>query len=169
MDLLTAKHWHLSHRADPPARALADRHYSRQKVGTNQFVPPGRCLVLRTSHPCSAVWVTSWPFPQYVQHHWAGAWTCSLFRREESCPARASDLIKEAVAVTLWNWPIPPSLGMVTFIDRQKVKPTMVHGKPVWGWTYCKAGFLEAGETRGGLLCLQLLPEQMPEPLCPKW
>ena len=38
--------WRLSHRADPEARVLADRHYNRQKPGTPQFVPPGRCLVL---------------------------------------------------------------------------------------------------------------------------
>ncbi len=39
--------WHLSDRADPAARVIADRHYSRQKPGTPQFVPPGRCLVAR--------------------------------------------------------------------------------------------------------------------------
>jgi hypothetical protein len=38
--------WKLSNRADPVAVAIADRHYNRQKVGTPQFVPPGRCLVL---------------------------------------------------------------------------------------------------------------------------
>jgi len=51
---------------------------------------------------------------------------------------------------------------MVTFIDRDKVKPTMVRGAPVWGWTYRKVGFVDAGETQGGLLCLQLLPGNMP-------
>jgi hypothetical protein len=38
--------WRLSHRADPFARLIADRHYNRQKIGTPQFVPPGRCMVL---------------------------------------------------------------------------------------------------------------------------
>lgn len=38
--------WSLSDRFDPRARGLADRHYNRQKPGTPQFVPPGRCLVL---------------------------------------------------------------------------------------------------------------------------
>lgn len=38
--------WRISHRADPVACRIADRHYNRQKVGTPQFVPPGRCLVL---------------------------------------------------------------------------------------------------------------------------
>jgi len=26
--------WQLSHRADPKARDIADRHYNRQKIGT---------------------------------------------------------------------------------------------------------------------------------------
>lgn len=53
--------WRLSWRADPAARAIADRHYNRQKPGAAQFVPPGRCLVLK-AFDGSAVWVTSWPF-----------------------------------------------------------------------------------------------------------
>ena len=54
---------------------------------------------------------------------------------------------------------------MVTFVNREKVRPTKVRGKNVWGWTYLKAGFVEAGETKGGLLALQLLPAAMPAPL----
>ena len=38
--------WSLSNRADPFARDIADRHYNRQKIGSPQFVPPGRCVVL---------------------------------------------------------------------------------------------------------------------------
>jgi hypothetical protein len=37
-------HVALSHRADHRALPLADRHYNRQKPGTPQFVPPGRCM-----------------------------------------------------------------------------------------------------------------------------
>jgi hypothetical protein len=59
--------WKLSNRADPKARVLADRHYNRQKIGTPQFVPPGRCLVLLGRRE-KAFWVTSWPFAQYVKH-----------------------------------------------------------------------------------------------------
>ena len=33
--------WSVSHRADPAALRIADRHYNRQKPGTPQFVPPG--------------------------------------------------------------------------------------------------------------------------------
>jgi hypothetical protein len=53
---------------------------------------------------------------------------------------------------------------MITFVDRAKVRPTMVRGKPTWGWTYLRAGFQEVGETKGGLLALQILPADMPTP-----
>lgn len=72
--------WRLSHRFDPPAVAIADRHYSRKKVGTDQFMPPGSCLVLLAPGPC--VWGTSVPKAEYVRHAWKGAWMCSIFRRE---------------------------------------------------------------------------------------
>lgn len=152
--------WQASHRADQRARVIADRHYNRQKIGSPQFVPPGRCMVLYAETPTGrAFWVTSWPFAQYVKHAWGGAWLCSAFRNEGA--GVASDLIREAVDRTLAYYGDPPDLGMVTFIDRSKVKPTRVRGRDVWGWSYRRAGFVEAGETQGGLLALQLPPEGM--------
>lgn len=155
--------WRLSHRADPVARRIADRHYNRQSIGADQFVPPGRCLVLTAiSAAGPALWVTSWPFAEYVKHEWKGAWMCSAFRSEGS--GIASEMIREAVSATRARYGTPPELGMVTFIDRTKVMPIKVRGKPTWGWTWRKAGFRECGETRGGLLAMQLLPDDMPPP-----
>jgi hypothetical protein len=112
-----------------------------------------------------AFWVTSYPFAEYVKHRWAGAWICSAFRNEGA--GIASEMIKQAVSVTKAYFGEPPELGMITFIDRKKVRPTMVHGKPTWGYTYKLAGFREVGETKGGLLTLQLLPEDMPAAALP--
>lgn len=156
--------WTLSNRADPSAARVADRHYNRQKVGSPQFVPPGRCLVLRTDD-YGALWVTSWPYAEYVKHAWAGAWVNSLFRNESD--VRSSRLIRQAVAATLWRYGKPPTQGMVTFISRKHVKGTRVRGRTVYGWTYHKAGFRTVGETKGGLLALQLRPEDMPTPAAP--
>lgn len=156
--------WTLSHRFDKQALALADRHYNRQKPGTPQFVPPGRCLVLTHGSPVSAFWVTSWPFAEYTKHAWAGAWVCSAFRREGGPPA--SQMIRAAVAATRWRWPAPDK-GMVTFLNRQHVRPTLVRGAQVYGWTWLKAGFKHVGETEGGLMAFQLLPEDMPQPCAP--
>lgn len=146
--------WELSHRADREALPLADRHYNRQKPGTPQFVPPGRCIVLLTTDK-TALWVSSWPFPEYTKHAWAGAWLCSCFRNEGLI--LSSLLITEAVAVTRSIWGTPPTLGMVTFVDMTKVKK-----KRDFGRCYRKAGFTVCGHTQGGLLALQLLPHQMP-------
>ena len=157
----TEQRWCISHRFDPAAVRIADRHYNRQKIGSPQFAPPGSCAVFLTD--CGrAFWITSAPLAEWVRHAWAGAWVCSAFRSEGA--GRASELIRQAVAATRAHYGEPPSLGMVTFIDRRKVRPTMVHGEPTWGWTYRKAGFVYVGETKGGLMVMQLLPPDMPGP-----
>lgn len=155
--------WRLSHRADRAALPLADRHYNRQKVGSPQFVPPGRCLVL-LSDAGDALWVSSWPLAEYVKHQWAGAWVNSLFRSESG--ERASDLIREAVAITRSFWE-PPALGMVSFVDPKHVKPTMRRGEAIYGYCYLMAGWQHVGLTKGGLWAWQLLPGAMPEPMAP--
>ncbi len=138
---------------------MADRHYNRQSVGSPQFVPPGRCLVLLTEH-ADALWVTSWPFAEFTKHAWAGAWVNSLFRNES--PTLASDLIREAVARTRGKWPEVPALGMITFVDASKVKHKRDPGR-----CYLRAGFRHAGATQGGLLAFQLLPGDMPDAITP--
>lgn len=100
--------WHLSHRADPAAKVLADRHYNRQKIGAAQFVPPGSCLVL-VSDCARAFWITSWPQAEFVKHAWAGAWVCSAFRSEGA--GVASDLIRQALAATVAYYGDAPSLA----------------------------------------------------------
>lgn len=150
--------WWRSYRADPRGRVLADRHYNRQSVGAANFVPPGRCLVLLTAE-ADALWVTSWPFAEYVKHAWAGAWVCSCFRNEST--HLSSELIREAVAATCYEWD-PPELGMVTFVDRSKTRP-----KKDPGYCYLMAGFKRVGETKGGLIALRMSPENMPEPRAP--
>lgn len=148
--------WIRSHRADPAVVPLADRHYNRQKIGSPQFAPPGRCLVLKTPS-VDAFWITSWPFARYVKHAWAGAWVCSAFRNEG--PLLSSDLIRSAVSATLAEYGEPPDLGMITFVDERKVRKKLNPGQ-----CYLKAGFTVTGRTKGGLLALQLFPKDMPLP-----
>ncbi len=152
--------WHLSHRYDPAAVALADRHYSRQKPGTPQFVPPGRCLVLLTEG-AQALWVTSWPMAEFTHHRWAGAWVNTLFRREGG--ALASELIGEAVAATRAYFGDPPALGMVTFVAADRIRHKRDPGR-----CYRKAGFVVDGATqKAGHIALRLAPESMPAPEAP--
>lgn len=180
--------WFLSDRADPAARFLADRHYNRQKVGSKQFVPPGPCLVLLTEH-ADAFWVTSYPFAEYVKHRWAGAWVCSAFRNERGSGTAlipdlvgrppSSELVTSAIAATAARWTLPPAvpswivlrrlpdrtlieradIAMVTFIDRAEVRRKRDPGR-----CFLKAGFEDAGDTRGGLRALVLRTERVPTP-----
>jgi len=160
--------WRISHRFDPVAATLADRHYSRRTVGSPQFVPPGRCLVL-VSRCSRAVWVTSWPFAEYTKHAWAGAWVCSIFRNEGA--GLSSELIGQAVAATRWyhsNGPASwtahqePELGMITFVWPSKIASS----NP--GYCYKCAGWRKVGKSRQKKLpCLQLLPHEMPKPRQP--
>lgn len=148
--------WQLSDRCDPVARKLADRHYNRQSIGAANFVPPGRCLVLRTE-PGDAFWVTSWPFAEFVRHAWGGAWVCSAFRNENPGSYLSSELVREAVAATCAVWDAP-ELGMVTFVNPDKTRRKRDPGR-----CFRKAGFSHVGETQGGLVALQLLPVSMPD------
>lgn len=157
-------YWTLSWRADPEVRPLADRHYNRQKIGSKQFAPPGRALVLKRA---DAFWITSYPYARYVRHAWAGSWVCSAFRRERDAPGYdpdvlSSDLIRDAVAATRWYYGAPPKHGMVTFIDTDKTRRKRDPGR-----CYRRAGFVEVGETTGGLIALAMPASEMPEPQPP--
>lgn len=167
--------WRISDRADPFARDIADRHYNRQKVGAAQFVPPGRCVVLVAETPAGrALWVTSWPFAEFVKHEWAGAWVCSAFRNEGA--GIAGLMMLEALAATRSVFGEPPAIpadgggpvGLVTFIDRSEVRPTKVRGREVYGWTWLKRGFRVIGETKGELLALGIEGRDMPQAATPR-
>jgi len=133
--------WRRSHRFDPAACQLADRHYNRRKIGSPQFVPPGRCLVLLIDG--AALWVTSWPIAEYVRHAWPGAWVNSLFRNERPDLYLSSDLIRGAVAISREHFGAPPPQGIVSFVDAGKTRPKRDPGR-----CYRRAGFEHVGFTK---------------------
>jgi hypothetical protein len=140
---------------------MADRHYNRQHIGADGFVPPGACKVFIIGDPVSALWVSSWPMAEYTHHAWAGAWMNTLFRNEGA--GLSSELILEAVAATRAMWGTPPPLGMVTFVDAEKTRHKRDPGR-----CYRKAGFKHVGFTKvNKLWAFQLLPEDMPAPDMP--
>ena len=55
-----------------------------------------------------------------------------------------------------------PDLGMITFVDTSKTRKKRDPGR-----CYLRAGFKNCGMTKGGLIALQLLPEDMPKPVRP--
>lgn len=151
--------WAISHRFDRRALPLADRHYSRQKIGTPQFVPPAPHVVLLTADE-KALWVVTAPL--YAQHAWHPSWICTLFRNEGA--GLSSALIIEAMSATRYVLGEPPANGIVTF-----VKDSAVRHKRDPGRCFIKAGFVRLAERTKvhGHTVLQMLPDAMPEPLQP--
>ena len=145
--------WHLSYRNDQRTRAIADRHYNRQKPGTPGFVAPGRSLILRTKD-YDAFWVSLWQFEELVSHAWPRAIVCSAFRNESK--TLASQLVVEAMRCTAWKWNIPEQ-GMITFVNTSKVRR-----KKDPGYCFLRAGFRMIGRTKKGLLVLKIDRDQMP-------
>jgi hypothetical protein len=157
--------WRPSHRADKRALPLADSHYSRQKLGTSQFVAPGKPIVLLTPN-ADAVWVSLFQKPEFTDHAYPGFWVCSMFRNQSRF--LSSDLITEAISITRWQWG-DSELGMVTFVDPRKIQGFVYRTKEganlSWGYCFQKVGFEEDGWTDSGKLVLRLKPERMPAAL----
>lgn len=128
--------WQVRDKGDMAAVVLADRHYSRERRGTNQIGGPGHTLVLVT--PCErAVWVS--------KRHAASmkasprlsdgldAYRCTLFRNERA--GLSSELIRAAMELTEQLWePWPAADGWVTWVDRR-----VVSNNP--GYCFKKAGW----------------------------
>jgi hypothetical protein len=109
--------WQVRSKADPAALALFDRHYSRQKPGRGEVGPPGRKLVLVS--PCErALWCTHWPYAKLAMDG-LDVYRCTVFRNEGA--GLASELIIDAMAVTLDLWGAPPRDGWATWVDTRKV------------------------------------------------
>jgi len=152
--------WRLSRRFDQEARKIADRHYSRGKVGASDFVGNGTPLVLLAPYNgyALALWVTLWQ--SFVRHDFTDAWQCVLFRNEGA--GLSSELITEAVAATRAIWGDPPPNGMITMVDREKTK-----AKRDPGYCYRMAGWRDRGRTKNGLYVLGIEPREMPDPAMP--
>lgn len=115
--------WTKRHRFDAAAAALADRHYSREVVGSPQVGGPGHLLVLVT--PCErAAWISKRHSPEtssarVLADGFVGAYRCAMFRNEGA--GLSSALIVAAVEATERLWGTPPPVGWVTYVDRSEV------------------------------------------------
>ena len=139
-------HWAVADRCHPAARALADRHYSRQTPGATEFLPPGRRLVLLTHDQLSV-----WGAVENLDPAGDARWRVTIFRREGG--ARASDLVVEATARTLAYWCShyggPPAVPLQTEVDPSKTRRKRDPGR-----CFLRAGWTVVGERRG-LVILQ--------------
>jgi hypothetical protein len=116
---------------DIEACLLADRHYSRQKPGTNQFMPPGRTMVLRS---CEGDVVFGWLWQQKRDDSQDG-YNCSIFRNESG--RLSSDIILEAERKVIAEW--GANRGF-TYIDQESISNKRNPGYcfKVAGWQFVK-------------------------------
>jgi hypothetical protein len=117
---------------DSESCSLADRHYSRQTVGSNQFMPPGRTMVLRNAEG-TIVWGWLW---QDKRDDGQRGYNCSIFRNESH--RLSSEVILEAERAA-WGYWGPNRL--FTYIDPTKTRSIMRRGKRCVGFCYRKAGW----------------------------
>jgi hypothetical protein len=122
--------WREVKRCDPAAREIADRHYSRQTPGAQEFMPPGETLVLYVP---GAVWGSS-------RNIFLGRvrLRCCIFRNETKL--LSSTLIARATALTYRRW---PSERLTT-----EVKLESVRSKRDPGYAFRCAGWVTLGRGR---------------------
>ena len=115
------KHWRVVTKFDPIGCALADRHYSRRTIGSNQFMPPGQTIVL-LSKDGKAVWGWWRPDPTsgIVAMNGLDGWTCTIFRNEGL--TLSSELILDAeLAVPDVGYDVGPD-GYLTYVWDSRIR-----------------------------------------------
>lgn len=130
-------------KSDVEACHLADKHYSRQKPGTNQFMPPGRTMVLRSA---AGDVVLGWLWQKKRDDGQAG-YNCSIFRNESK--RLSSEIILEAEKKVVAKW--GANRGF-TYID-----PERISNKRNPGYCFKVAGWQLVKQTASGLHLLEKL------------
>jgi hypothetical protein len=137
------KHWQIVTKFDPRACALADRHYSRRKPGSGQFMPPGQTIVL-LSHDEQAVfgWWRPHPKAGITPMNGLDGWTCTIFRNEGG--QLSSTLILDAeMAVFIRGHSVGPD-GFLTYVWDRKI------ASPNPGYCFKRAGYRRRGRSADG-------------------
>jgi hypothetical protein len=136
-------HWVRVGKFDRASALLADRHYSRRKVGSPQFMPPGQTIILRTMLDDAVFgWWRPDPASGIVAMNKLDGWTCTIFRNESRL--RSSDLVLEAEkAIHLFGYNCGPD-GLLTYVWDKKV----ASANP--GYCFKMAGWKTAGRSADG-------------------
>lgn len=135
--------WRRVTKFDQRARTIADRHYSRRKPGSPQFMPPGQTIVLLAADD-SAVWGWWRPDPAsgIASMNGLDGWTCTIFRNEG--PALSSALIIDAEMALLAHADGCGPDGMLTYVFDSKVN------SPHPGYCFKCAGWASRGRSADG-------------------
>lgn len=113
--------WERVTKFDPAACSLADRHYSRHKVGSPQFMPPGQTIVLlTTARDALFGWWRPDPASGIKSMNGLDGWTCTIFRNEGASLSSRLILAAEHKLFELAS-SIGPD-GMLTYVWDRKVR-----------------------------------------------
>ena len=112
--------WQRVTKFDPRSAALADRHYSRRKIGSPQFMPPGQTMILLTPEANAVFgWWRPHPTSGLQSMNGLNGWTCTIFRNEGL--TRSSELILDAEKMLLAEYDCGPD-GLLTYVWSTKVR-----------------------------------------------
>lgn len=141
--------WQRVTKFDSRAVRLADQHYSRRKVGSPQFMPPGETVVLLSDDECAVFgWWRPHPSSGIKAMNGLDGWTCTIFR---NCSRWLSSSMIVAAEDFLLNLgvTIGPD-GFITYVWDAKVSSS----NP--GYCFKCAGYHVAGRSADGKKTLLL-------------
>lgn len=134
---------------DSAARDIFNRHYSRRHYKDGRkprlFAGPGEKMVLVTqSYDALFIW------RKFISGDGQDGVNCAVFRNEG--PTLSSDLISEACALAWQRW---PGQRLYTYVNGRAIKSV----NP--GYCFKKAGWSVCGQSKGGLVILERLPDAL--------
>ena len=112
--------WERVTKFDPRTAALADRHYSRRKPGSPQFMPPGQTVILYEPEGAVFGWWRPAPSSGLQAMNGLDGWTCTIFRNETDM--LSSDLILSAERALAQIAEGCGPDGMLTYVFDSKVR-----------------------------------------------
>lgn len=138
--LMPHDYWQRVTKFDARSAALADRHYSRRKIGSPQFMPPGQTIILLGEDERAVFgWWRPDPSSGIRAMNGLDGWTCTIFRNEST--HQSSWLILQAeLWVAKLGYECGPS-GFITYVWDKKVRSS----NP--GYCFKQAGWLRAGRS----------------------
>ena len=145
--------WIKTRDADPEARSLFDRHYSRRRYKDGRrpkkFIGPGEYICLVTpGYTALFVW------RKFISRDNQRGVNCAVFRNESSFLSSA--LIREAMEIAWERW---PGERLYTYVDARKIRSE----NP--GYCFKRAGWKSCGRTKDrGLHILEFNPPTDPPP-----
>ena len=147
--------WEHVTKFDSMACALADRHYSRRKIGSPQFMPPGQTIVLVgfDGYPAVFGWWRPHPASGLRAMNGLDGWTCTIFRNE-------GEMLSNSLIVEAEKF-LPKDCGpdgLMTYVWDSKVRGVNK------GCCFKHAGYSVAGRSADGRKTLLKKPRIVEEP-----